>query len=537
MAQSSVFNKGQMVGLLRGAGTRFATWFYAMHRALRLRKALLATIHQQKFLDLDSMKKPSVRMAVQDINDTKFWKCLYILLRSVFPALRALRYCDASRPVMDKIYFLSHRTTQAIERSQQCLNDSNLFGALTLDQNMIDEGNVILGSDDGDIGTDSAEEVVFEDNATPLTEDEVSIDEDDSSSGEESVVTMSFGASVRWHWDKRKTKIEHPYAMAAWALCVMEDVREDVRLRLKGAERDAIEDVVKRLHLAPCPNMSVDLLIMSSAEIVDTFWNEFKAFQNCTEPFHHPSRWATPDVSSGRSHLWYEKYSLPYTTVLGFVACRVCSKLCGIGPAERGWAAVKTVKRDKRSHLGGESMEKRSVIYITAKQQEARLNLAQKEKLDATGPNAMFGDDDINFDLQLEKWDVDSDALKEPQVLRIFKAWVEDWEGEIRMRNDAVVEAQLLQKYQSLVFFDPDTEKTFHVYQGNMEYRRGRGNGWFVLAICSDDAGGGEEENMVAFSLEIACELIGTTEQTRGIRVVNLLVPTEEEEGDEEEKE
>jgi hypothetical protein len=32
----------------------------------------------------------------------------------------------------------------------------------------------------------------------------------------------------------------------------------------------------------------------------------------------------------------------------------------------------------------------------------------------------MFGDDDINFDLQLEKWDVDSDALKEPQVLRIF---------------------------------------------------------------------------------------------------------------------
>jgi hypothetical protein len=128
----------------------------------------------------------------------------------------------------------------------------------------------------------------------------------------------------------------------------------------------------------------------------------------------------------------------------------------------------------------------------------------------------------------LEKWDVDSDALKEPQVLHIFKAWVEDWEGEIRMRNDAVVEAQLLPKYQSLVFLDSDTEKTFHVYQGNMEFRRGRGNGWFVLAIHSDDAGG-EEENMEALSLEVACELIGTTEQTRGVRVANLLVPTEEE--------
>jgi hypothetical protein len=68
-----------------------------------------------------------------------------------------------------------------------------------------------------------------------------------------------------------------------------------------------------------------------------------------------------------------------------------------------------------------------------------------------------------------------------------------------------------------------------------MEYRRGRGNGWFVLAIHSDDVGGEDDNNMEAFSLEVACELIGTTEQTRGVRVVNLHVPTEEE-GEEEEE-
>ena len=89
-----------------------------------------------------------------------------------------------------------------------------------------------------------------------------------------------------------------------------------------------------------------------------------------------------------------------------------------------------------------------------------------------------------------------------------------------------------MQKYQSLVFLDPDTKKTFHVYQGNMEYRRGRGNGWFVLAIHSDDIGG-EDKNMEAFSLEVACELIGTAEQTRGVSVVTLLEPTAEE-GEEE---
>ncbi len=108
--------------------------------------------------------------------------------------------------------------------------------------------------------------------------------------------------------------------------------------------------------------------------------------------------------------------------MLGFVACRVCSKLCEIGLAERAWATVKTIKTDKRSNLGGKSIEKRSVICITAKQQEGRLKLEQNEKIDAVGCTAMFGNDDINFDLQLEKWDVDSDALKESQVLRIFNA-------------------------------------------------------------------------------------------------------------------
>ena len=55
----------------------------------------------------------------------------------------------------------------------------------------------------------------------------------------------------------------------------------------------------------------------------------------------------------------------------------------------------------------------------------------------------------------------------------------------------------------------------------------------WLLAISSDDAGG-EEENMEAFLLEVASDLIGSTEQTRGVRVVNLLVPTDEE-GEEEE--
>jgi hypothetical protein len=88
---------------------------------------------------------------------------------------------------------------------------------------------------------------------------------------------------------------------------------------------------------------------------MDTFWNEFKAFQNCIQPYHNMSRWASSDCVTGKSYLWHKKYSLPYTVVLGFVGCRVTSKLCGIGPAERSWGGVKKIKDGVRSHLGGES--------------------------------------------------------------------------------------------------------------------------------------------------------------------------------------
>ena len=53
MSQSALANGGRKVGLLRGAGTRMALWFYAMIRVLRLRQPLTATIHQQKFVDLN----------------------------------------------------------------------------------------------------------------------------------------------------------------------------------------------------------------------------------------------------------------------------------------------------------------------------------------------------------------------------------------------------------------------------------------------------------------------------------------------------
>ena len=45
--------------------------------------------------------------------------------------------------------------------------------------------------------------------------------------------------------------------------------------------------------------------------------------------------------------------------------------------------------------MGRETTKKRSVLYTTAKIHDARINRNITENIDAEGPIAMFGDDDI----------------------------------------------------------------------------------------------------------------------------------------------
>jgi hypothetical protein len=47
-------------------------------------------------------------------------------------------------------------------------------------------------------------------------DDEDNGDDDDDEDDEEKGV-LSFDRRFIWHWDKRKNKIEHEYAIAAWA--------------------------------------------------------------------------------------------------------------------------------------------------------------------------------------------------------------------------------------------------------------------------------------------------------------------------------
>ncbi len=82
---------------------------------------------------------------------------------------------------------------------------------------------------------------------------------------------------------------------------------------------------------------------------------------------------------------------MPYTDVLGFVACRVTSKRLGIGSAETSWADVKQIKDGKWSNLGGASLEKRAILFTSARMRENSIT-QNATNFDNT---EFFGDDDI----------------------------------------------------------------------------------------------------------------------------------------------
>ncbi len=165
----------------------------------------------------------------------------------------------------------------------------------------------------------------------------------------------------------------------------MFEICANVSTDLTGEYCLVMENAVERLHVPPCPKEQLSGQEMTA--IIDIFWREFK-MTGCYAILH--GQFCTPDVLEGRSHIWHETYSLQYTKVLGFVACRVTSKRLGIGSGEHAWSDVKQIKDGKRSNLSGDSLENRAILFTLAHLEEARLFCTDK------GSNGdMFGDDDI----------------------------------------------------------------------------------------------------------------------------------------------
>lgn len=260
-----------------------------------------------------------------------------------------------------------------------------------------------------------------------------------------------------------------------------------------------------------------------------------------TGVFNRPSWFNSQDCIEGNSALWHDKYSRHYTKVFGYVACRATSKITGSGGAERGWSDNKVVKSGKRSHLGSDKLLKQGTLYTSSNVRKARIMRTELMKPDCKSPHAIWGSDDEQFDLGLEKWGVDVDSLKKPLgPRRLFKCYIEDWENV--MDKGAVMRQKLLSKYGGLVFDDIDqlTPVRMRVSTTKMQYIRRAG--WHVMAEPPEYIGDGTDDNNnilepIAITKAVLITLLKKTEQPEALNVRVVMNPDASESDDDEEEE
>ena len=113
----------------------------------------------------------------------------------------------------------------------------------------------------------------------------------------------------------------------------------------------------------------------------DIFCTEYTDFDNNIGSFDADEFiWKSKDIIYDDSRFWHQKQSLPFTKVLGFVACRVTSKVLGTGAVERSWADEKTIKSEKRSAIRSDASEKQSIVYTSACIESARIEKYHYDK-------------------------------------------------------------------------------------------------------------------------------------------------------------
>jgi hypothetical protein len=227
-----------------------------------------------------------------------------------------------------------------------------------------------------------------------MAKDFASSENEDDEDGKEVSSSNGLGDAIAKEWSLQAPKLHHDYSITAWTLSVYPEVYKDVKQKLTREHREAIEHVVRNLFKYPYANQITSIQGMPEGEIVDTFWDEFKMFHNKSGVYDKPLHWKSLTSTTGKSHLWHEKYSRDYTKVLGGVACLSCSPNPGIGPCERNWGSIKGIKFGNRTLMGADFIKKRSIVSATALVSEARKKRDANECIDATGTYAIVCDDD-----------------------------------------------------------------------------------------------------------------------------------------------
>jgi hypothetical protein len=197
------FNSGCAIGLLHASDTRTVGYFMAMHRDLRLKGALQATISGSDFI---SLKVKSFKDPTDTIQDKKECHRVFYLLQVTLPALMVLQLADGNKPAMDKLYYFVRRTTETLELAVEYLNDLHLFPRVMPPNRPFD---ILL--------EDELDDLLEHEAKKSDADDDDDTDDDDTNQFEG---LPAMGDIVLNMWKARANILESDFATCGWYLCV-----------------------------------------------------------------------------------------------------------------------------------------------------------------------------------------------------------------------------------------------------------------------------------------------------------------------------
>ncbi len=527
------FNKGRKIGLLRPADTRMAGYFIALHRLLRLQKPLEAA---QASIEWDSYQFPTKSKQQKEaikaiVTDAVFWHEVRTIVIGMFPVLKCLRLADSNKAGMDKLYYYVRRTTESLRRTKYAFNGGGhqrmgfeyrtathkaLGGVANADfpdtlRYCADvEHDLDLGDDDD------------EDYAAMYTDpndctNELDLDDlgsvgslgQEGNYGVEPSLYKGLGDHMVFLWEKRKTQLVSDFAVLGWLVSVVPEIILDAKSYTHD-ERERAERCLKQLWH---PQSAVESQFQKN---LNKFFFELSKFHNREGPYDNKRIWCDTYALTGQSHLWHKEHTVRFKYMsLGFTACRVASKILGIGAAERSWGDVKRIIGDRRLSLASTKIHKQSVIYtsncIQAKKKELNLD-------DHTWKEWDLAMDDFNCSIERSAATVELTHVADKHEegffhhftkisnvksnVRLFKAYEEETIELNQSKADAVTEAHIIAKYGGLFVADPDIDKREVVLRINSEQvfyqadKRGANRTYCVYGM-------GPNEHVVSESTEL----------------------------------
>ena len=131
----------------------------------------------------------------------------------------------------------------------------------------------------------------------------------------------------------------------------------------------------------------------------------------------------------------------------------------------------------------------------------------------------------------LKKFGVNCAELSQPILLKQrFRCWLEEWEEPLLAKHDLISMKKLLQKYKSMIFYDPDDQMTCTVSEDSLYFEKpGRKNGWAVLGIPENWDGVSEDE-WQPFSIRsgIVFDMVKDTTQPQEAHITVVKEPSDE---------